>query len=72
MGGEYTGAGIDILLLIGESDERNRQRFSFGVYSGIEKELLELILTGLEETKSYILKNIVLEQQELNQFMENL
>lgn len=72
MRGEYKSAGIDLLLLIGESEERSREKYSFGIYSGIEQELLELILRGLEETKGYILKNIQKEQQELNQFLENL
>lgn len=70
MRGEYKAAGLSVDISIGE--EEQFQSFSFGVYSGIEKELLELILRGLEETKGYILKNIVKEQQELNKFMESL
>lgn len=45
---------------------------SFGIYSGIEQELLELILRGLKETKEYVLKDIIDQQKEINHFMETL
>lgn len=70
--GEYKAAGVELYLNIGQLDVDYGMRFSFGIYSGIEQELLELILRGLEETKGYILKNIVKEQQELNQFLDTL
>jgi len=50
--GEYKAAGLSLHLSIGANDEdEDGEYFSFGIYSGIEKELLELILRGLEEHK---------------------
>lgn len=69
--GEYMAAGLSVDVCIGQSDEENYKSFSFGVYSGIEKELLELILRGLEETKGYVKKDIQKEYETLKDFIEN-
>lgn len=70
MRGEYKAAGIQIDVSVGEEEEF--KSFSFGIYSGIEQELLELILRGLEETKGYILMDIKKESEELTKFLETL
>ncbi len=65
---EYKAAGLSVDISIGEEGEFISM--SLGIYSGIEQELLELILRGLKETKEYVLKNIMKEQQQLTQFLE--
>lgn len=68
--GEYKAAGLGIDISVGEEGEY--MSMSFGIYSGIEQELLELILRGLRETKEYVLKDILNEQKKLNQFISTL
>lgn len=71
--GEYKAAGIGMEVTIGDWTQVENHTFtyfSFGIYSGIEQELLELILRGLEETKKYILMNIKKESEELTKFLE--
>ena len=74
--GEYKAAGLSIDMCIGNQEDDpnpgNNVSMSFGIYSGIEQELLELILRGLKETKEYVLKDIIDQQKEINHFMETL
>lgn len=51
--GEYHAAGITLSLNVGdveEDEEMVLRNLSFGVYSGIEKQLLELLLKGCKES----------------------
>ena len=68
--GEYKAAGLGVDITIGEDGEY--MSMSFGIYSGIEQELLELLLRGLKETKEYVLKDILNQQKEISQFIETL
>lgn len=68
--GEYKAAGLGVDITIGENGEY--MSMSFGIYSGIEQELLELILRGLKETQKYVLKDILNEQKDLDQFLKTL
>ena len=69
--GEYKAAGLNVYVSIGDAstEEETGKNFSFGVYSGIEKELLELILKGLEETLRIYKKNIEEEHKKLTEFL---
>lgn len=68
--GEYKAAGLGVDISVGEDGEY--MSMSFGIYSGIEQELLELLLRGLKETKEYVLKDILNQQKEISQFIETL
>lgn len=68
--GEYKAAGLGVDITIGENGEY--MSMSFGIYSGIEQELLELILRGLKKTQKYVLKDILNEQKDLDQFLKTL
>lgn len=67
--GEYMGAGLSVDTSIGEDGEYISM--SFGIYSGIEEDLLKLMLKGLEGTKGYVYKDIQKEYNTLKQFIEN-
>ena len=68
--GEYKAAGLGVDISVGEDGEY--MSMSFGISSGIEQELLELLLRGLKETKEYVLKDILNQQKEISQFIETL
>lgn len=68
--GEYKAAGLGVDISVGEDGEY--VSMSFGIYSGIEQELLELLLRGLKETQGYVLKDILNQQKEISQFIETL
>lgn len=73
--GEYKAAGLSVDMCIGNWDNdphpANNISISLGVYSGIEQELLELVLKGLIETRKYVLKDIQEEFNSLKEFIEN-
>lgn len=62
---------MSVDVCIGAPDEENYKSFSFGIYSGIEKEFLELILRGLEETKEHVKKDIQKEYETFKEFIKN-
>lgn len=50
---EYLAAGLTLSLNVGdlkEDEEMDLRNLSFGMYSGIERELLELLLKGCNES----------------------
>lgn len=66
---EYKAAGLGVVISVGEDGEYIS--ISLGIYSGIEQELLELVLKGLIETRKYVLKDIQGEFNYLKEFIEN-
>ena len=67
--GEYKAAGLSVDISIGEDGEYISM--SLGIYSGIEEDLLRLMLKGLEGTKEYVYKDIQKEYNTLKQFIDN-
>lgn len=65
---EYEAAGLQVELYVGP--EWMIGTFQFGVFSGIETELLQLMLKGLKNSKEQYLKYLQKEYSEIQSYLD--